>query len=81
MTTLTILIVVREKLSDSMSQAGDSYGASSDDTQSGESASQEGSPNYDTNDLGASNNLAENSDSGSEIYFSHLLQVKTQNNR
>ena len=55
------------KASDSTSQAGDSYGASSDDTQSGESASQEGSPNYDTNDLGASNNLAENSDSGSEI--------------
>ncbi|MGA9927533.1 MAG: hypothetical protein WBP96_02930, partial [Nitrososphaeraceae archaeon] len=53
--------------SDSMSQAGDSYGASSDDTQSVDSASQEGSPNYDTNDLGASNNLAENSDSGSEI--------------
>ena len=53
--------------SDSMSQAGDSYGASSDDTQSGDSASQEGSPNYDTNDLGASNNLAENSDSSSEI--------------
>jgi hypothetical protein len=53
--------------SDSTSQAGDSYGASSDDTQSGVSASQEGSPNYDTNDLGASNNLAENSDSGSEI--------------
>jgi hypothetical protein len=53
--------------SDSTSQAGDSYGASSDETQSGVSASHEGSPNYDTNDLGASNNLAENSDSGSEI--------------
>jgi hypothetical protein len=53
--------------SDSMSQAGDSYGASSDDTQSGVSVSQEGSPNYDTKDLGASNNPAENSDSGSEI--------------
>jgi hypothetical protein len=55
------------KASDSMSQADDSYGASSDDTQSGESASKEGSPNYDTIDLGASNNLAENSDSGLEI--------------
>lgn len=55
------------KASDSTSQAGDSYGASSDDTQSGESATREGSSNYDTNDLGASNNLAENSDSGSEI--------------
>jgi len=55
------------KASDSTSQAGDSYGASSDDTQSGESTTREGSSNYDTNDLGASNNLAENSDSGSEI--------------
>lgn len=55
------------KASDSTSQAGDSYGASSDDTQSGESATREGSSNYDTNDLGASNNLAENSDSSSEI--------------
>jgi hypothetical protein len=55
------------KASDSTSQADDSYGASSDDTQSGGSASQEGSPNYNTNDLGASNNLAENSDSASEI--------------
>jgi hypothetical protein len=32
------------KASDSMSQADDSYGASSDDTQSGESASKEGKP-------------------------------------
>lgn len=55
------------KASDSMSQPGDSHGASSDDTQTGESVSQEGSPNYDTNDLGAYNNLAENSDSSSEI--------------
>jgi hypothetical protein len=55
------------KASDSTSQADDSYGASSDDTQSGGSASQEGSPSHDTNDLGASNNLAENSDSASKI--------------
>ena len=47
------------RASDSTSQADNSYGSPTDDTQSGESSSQEGSHNDDTEDHGASNNLAD----------------------
>ncbi|MEP6575922.1 MAG: hypothetical protein ABJB85_05795 [Nitrososphaerota archaeon] len=54
------------KASDSLGQADDLNGANSDDTQSGESSSQEGSASDNPNHQVAFNNLAASSDSGSE---------------